>query len=134
MIIAQISDTHIALDTEDSGQRIRDFEVVIEDINRLDPQPDLIIHTGDVVHNGRADEYEVATSILSKAKAPVFAIPGNKDKRQEMRDAFIPFGFLRGDSDFLDFSIEEGQIFSPILRRKPIRSILRPDVSTYQKN
>ena len=37
MIIAQISDTHIALDTPDADQRIRDFALTVADINRLDP-------------------------------------------------------------------------------------------------
>ena len=60
MIIAQISDTHIALDTADADQRIRDFERTIADINALDPAPDVIVHTGDIVHNGRQDEYAEA--------------------------------------------------------------------------
>jgi hypothetical protein len=39
MIIAQISDTHAALDSPDADQRIRDFERTIADINALDPVP-----------------------------------------------------------------------------------------------
>src|SRR5215831_20022727 len=39
MIIAQISDTHIALDTPDADRRIRDFALTIADINGLDPPP-----------------------------------------------------------------------------------------------
>ena len=49
MIIAQITDTHIALDTPDAEQRILDFERVIGDINALHPSPDVIVHTGDIV-------------------------------------------------------------------------------------
>src|SRR5436853_6672453 len=41
MIIAQISDTHVALNTSDADQRIRDFELTIADINALDPAPDV---------------------------------------------------------------------------------------------
>ena len=37
MIIAQISDTHIALDTHDADQRIEDFERTIAALNALDP-------------------------------------------------------------------------------------------------
>jgi 3',5'-cyclic AMP phosphodiesterase CpdA len=55
MIVAQISDTHIALDTPDADQRISDFVRTIADINALDPAPDLIVHTGDIVHNGRRE-------------------------------------------------------------------------------
>ncbi len=32
MIIAQISDTHVALDSPDANERIRDFEFTIADI------------------------------------------------------------------------------------------------------
>ena len=88
MIIAQISDTHIALDTPDADQRMRDFERTIADINALDPAPDVIFHTGDIVHNGRPDEYAEAVRILAKARAPVYVIPGNKDDRANLRAAF----------------------------------------------
>jgi 3',5'-cyclic AMP phosphodiesterase CpdA len=60
MIIAQISDTHLTLDTPDADQRMRDFALTVADINALDPAPDVIVHTGDIVHNGRQDEYAQA--------------------------------------------------------------------------
>lgn len=107
MIIAQISDTHIALDTPDSSQRIRDFERTIADINALDPAPDVIFHTGDVVHNGRPDEYAQAVRILEQAKAPVYVIPGNKDDRTNLRAAFAPRGYLARGSDFISYAVED---------------------------
>ena len=107
MIIAQISDTHIALDTPDANRRIRDFEVAIADINALDPAPDVILHTGDIVHNGRQDEYAESVRILSHARAPVYVIPGNKDDRANLRAAFSPHGYLRPDFDFLQYAVED---------------------------
>ena len=98
MIIAQISDTHLALDTADADQRIRDFTRTIADINGLDPAPDVIVHTGDIVHNGRQDEYTEARAILAKARAPVYVLAGNKDDRANLRAAFSPFGYLAPDS------------------------------------
>ena len=106
MIIAQISDTHIAVDTLDAEQRIRDFECTIADIDSLNPAPDVIVHTGDIVHNGRPDEYFRAAAILAKARAPVFVIPGNKDERTNLRAAFAGDGYLAPDSDFVDYTIE----------------------------
>ena len=88
MIIAQISDTHVALNTRDADRRIRDFEVTIADINALDPAPDVIVHTGDIVHNGRQDEYAEAVAVLAKARAPVYVLAGNKDNRANLRNAF----------------------------------------------
>jgi 3',5'-cyclic AMP phosphodiesterase CpdA len=107
MIIAQISDTHIALDTLDAEQRMSDFECTIADINALHPPPAVIIHTGDVVHNGRSDEYAEAVRVLGKAQAPVYVIPGNKDDRTNLRAAFSEFGYLSRDSAFIDYSVED---------------------------
>jgi 3',5'-cyclic-AMP phosphodiesterase len=107
MIIAQISDTHIALDSADAARRMRDFESTIADINALDPAPDVIIHTGDVVHNGRSDEYAEAVRILSKARAPVYVIPGNKDDRENLRAAFSRDGYLESGTGFIDYAIED---------------------------
>ncbi len=105
MIIAQISDTHIALDTPDAERRIRDFERTIDDINALDPAPDLIIHTGDVVHNGRANEYAVAKRILDGASPPVYVMVGNKDDRGNLRNAFSSACYLAENREFISYSI-----------------------------
>ena len=107
MIIAQISDTHIALDTPDADQRIGDFERTIADINALDPAPDVIVHTGDIVHNGRQDEYAEAVRILTKARAPVCVLPGNKDDRANLRAAFVSGGYLAPNSRFIDYAVED---------------------------
>jgi 3',5'-cyclic AMP phosphodiesterase CpdA len=107
MIIAQISDTHIALDTSDADQRIRDFVLTIADINALDPAADVILHTGDIVHNGRQDEYAQAVAILAKARAPVFVLAGNKDDRANLREAFSAGGYLAPDSDFVEYAVED---------------------------
>jgi 3',5'-cyclic AMP phosphodiesterase CpdA len=107
MIIAQISDTHLALDTADADQRIHDFALAIADINALDPAPDVIVHTGDIVHNGRPDEYAEAVAILAKARAPVYVLAGNKDNRANLRKAFSAPGYLAPDSPFIDHAIED---------------------------
>jgi 3',5'-cyclic-AMP phosphodiesterase len=107
MIIAQISDTHIALDTPDADQRNWDLARSIADINALDPAPDLIVHTGDIVQNGRPDEYALAVSTLAKARAPVYVVAGNKDNRTNLREAFSPWGYLAPESDFIDYAIDD---------------------------
>jgi Icc protein len=107
MIIAQISDTHITLDTPDADQRIRDFALTVADINALDPAPDAIVHTGDIVHNGQPDEYAQAVAILAKARAPVYVLAGNKDNRANLRAAFSTRGYLAPDSGFIDYAIDD---------------------------
>jgi Icc protein len=107
MIVAQISDTHVTMDTDDADQRIRDFECAVADINALDPAPDVIVHTGDIVHNGCGDEYAEAVRILSAARAPVFVLPGNKDERTNLRAAFSDRGYLSPRSPFIDYAVED---------------------------
>ena len=107
MIIAHISDTHLALDKPDAERRMRDFALTIADINALDPPPDVIVHTGDIVHNGHADEYAQAAAFLAQARAPVYVLPGNKDDRVNLRAAFSAIGRLARGSDFIDYAVED---------------------------
>jgi 3',5'-cyclic AMP phosphodiesterase CpdA len=86
---------------------MRDFADTVADINALSPAPDAIVHTGDIVHNGRQDEYAEAVRILAQARAPVYVIPGNKDDRVNLRAAFSPRGYLKPGSDFIAYAIED---------------------------
>lgn len=106
MIIAQISDTHIALGASDADRRAADLERTLADINALDPAPDVIIHTGDVVHGGRREDYAAAASLLARARAPVYVAPGNRDDRENLRHSlsrWVPVS----DSGFLDYAVED---------------------------
>lgn len=105
MIIAQISDTHLALDTPDADRRLADFIHTVADINALDPLPDAIVHTGDVAHNGRQDEYAEAVAILAKARAPVYVLAGNKDARSNLRAAFSAGGYFPPNFNFIQYAI-----------------------------
>lgn len=106
MIIAQISDTHIALDAPNADQRISDLALAVADINALDPLPEAIVHTGDIVHNGRLEEYARAAAILATARVPVYVLAGNKDNRTNLRQAFSPLGYFAPDFDFIQYAIE----------------------------
>jgi 3',5'-cyclic-AMP phosphodiesterase len=106
MIIAQISDTHIVLDAPDAVRRISDLAQTVADINQLDPLPDAIVHTGDIAHNGRPDEYAQAVAILASARAPVYVLAGNKDNRLNLREAFSGSGYMQPDFDFVQYAID----------------------------
>jgi 3',5'-cyclic AMP phosphodiesterase CpdA len=107
MIVAQISDTHIALDTPDADRRMHDFALTVADINALDPAPDVIVHTGDIVHNGRQGEYAQAAAILANACAPVYVLAGNKDDRSKLRAAFSERGYRVPASGFVQYAIDD---------------------------
>ncbi len=96
MLIAHITDSHIELPEPEGAGRIADFERVIADINRLEKQPDLVIHTGDISHCNREAEYKKAHSLLRHLSMPFYVIPGNKDRRENIADVFeLPDGFIQ---------------------------------------
>ena len=109
--IAQISDTHLLcpLQTKEINivkQRIVNLESCVDSINTLDPQPDIVIHTGDVTHNGTVEEYKIADSILKKLKQRVFFTPGNRDNRFNLRKIFTQSFSEKFDKEFYIYSIE----------------------------
>ena len=61
MLIAQITDTHLKLPGKlaykrvDTAQMLRDC---VAELLKLDPQPDLVVHTGDLTDFGLPDEYD----------------------------------------------------------------------------
>ena len=76
--IVQISDTHIS----PHGHFVEEsFNGAINDVNKLDPQPDIVIHTGDVTDNGVLTEYELAVSKFSMLNPKLLVTPGNHDEK-----------------------------------------------------
>lgn len=106
MIIAQISDTHIAVDLPDSAARAYDLEQCVDDINALDPLPDAVIHTGDVTNGGRREEYAKAASILAALRCPFHVAAGNRDERLALRAAFPDEDYLLSDTPFVQYVVD----------------------------
>ena len=112
MLIAQISDTHLKVPGKlayrrvDTAQALRDC---VRELMTLDPQPDLIVHTGDLVDFGLPEEYEHLKSILAPLTTPLLAIPGNHDEREAMREAFAEENYLPARG-FLQFAVQRGPL------------------------
>ena len=53
----------------------------------LSPLPDLVLATGDLTDRGLREEYGLLGAILSRLPMPVLLLPGNHDRREEMRAA-----------------------------------------------
>ena len=110
MIIAQITDTHLAAaNAADPVFRARaeNLRECIADINGLDPMPDAVIHTGDMTQHGQAAEFAHARSLLAALEAPLYVIPGNRDGREGMVRAFAGDGYMMPDCAFVHYAVEE---------------------------
>ena len=106
MIIAQISDTHIDLDGPNGPVRFDNLQACVDDINRLDTLPDVVIHTGDLTQHGAPAEYEAARRILGALRCPFHVAAGNRDDRDAIRAAFPADGYLLPDTPFVQYRVE----------------------------
>lgn len=110
MIIAQIGDTHIDPIRPAAGGRIDTAGALarcIEQLNALDPQPDLVLHTGDLVERRTPEEYSRFRQVVAVLRAPFYAIPGNHDGRGAMRAAFTDAPWMPPEGEFLHYTVED---------------------------
>ncbi len=80
---AYISDSHLYV--KDKNDRFaRALMRAVEDVNRLDPQPDFVLYGGDLAQLGRAEELDTGAQILKDLKAPVRMMVGEHDWYYDM--------------------------------------------------
>ncbi len=108
MVIAQISDTHILAKSSGGNPgaaRAENLRRCIADINRQGV--DAVVHTGDSVHQGLAEEYAHLRQILDEMEAPLLLVPGNRDRRDALRAALGHLTCLPATGEFLHYAIED---------------------------
>ena len=110
MLLCQISDLHVM------AERALAYGVVdtaaclercVQRIVALDPMPDVIIATGDLVDTPDARSYGLLREILAQLPLPVYVLPGNHDERRALREAFPDHRYLARDGEFLQYVIDE---------------------------
>ena len=108
MLIAQITDTHIRPKGKLMHHMVhtaRSLRRCIERLEALDPRPDVVVATGDLVDRGKVKEYRRLRKILDRLTIPLFVIPGNHDDRDALRAAFRDHAYLPPDGP-LHYAIE----------------------------
>lgn len=105
MLIAQITDLHVrvpgrklygALDTGGYAAR------AIATLAAVQPRPDIVLVTGDLVDAGSPAEYAYLRELLAALPMPVRLIPGNHDSRPAMREVFADHAYL-GRAGFIHY-------------------------------
>src|SRR5258708_7594359 len=108
MLIAQISDMHVKAEGELLYGRIDTagfLERAAAHVMALDPRPDVVLATGDLVEGGKPEEYALLRRLLAPLAMPVYLIPGNHDGRDALRAAFLDHAYLP-QSGFLQYTLE----------------------------
>src|SRR4051794_11061432 len=76
----QISDSHIGFNKPANPDVVGTLQAAIERINNLDRAPDFLIHTGDLTHLARANEFDdLGQALMSSRQKQVFYVPGEHD-------------------------------------------------------
>jgi Icc protein len=100
--LAQISDTHVRAD--DDGAAAAQLRRALAQAQAY--RADVILLTGDLVNDERADEYALLAEAIADPPAPLYLMPGNHDDRAGIRDAFARHTYLPREGA-LSFVIDE---------------------------
>jgi len=109
MLLAQISDTHLVAAGPRRASRLAALKQALSYIATLEPRPAAVIHTGDLTHNARPEQYDLARSYLADLGVPLVAVPGNRDRRAGFLRAVPPAARPTG-SRFIQFALDLGKL------------------------
>ena len=88
-ILVQLSDLHLRAGEQGAGAARR-LERTIGQLAALQPRPTAVLISGDLVDEPSSEAYEQARRILLELGLPLYAIPGNHDDRDLLREYFGP--------------------------------------------
>jgi 3',5'-cyclic-AMP phosphodiesterase len=112
VLIAQITDMHIKPEGALAYKRVDTAGFLaraVDHILHLDPRPDVVLATGDLVDRGTAEEYQRLRHLLAPLPMPVYLIPGNHDDREAMRREFADHTYMPRDG-FIQYVVDDGPV------------------------
>ncbi len=88
----QISDTHIGFHKDANPDVVGSLRHAIADINALPQRPALVVHTGDVSHLSKPEEFGQASELLREIHVDrVHTVPGEHDALDAGLDGYLKF-------------------------------------------
>ena len=74
---AQISDSHMGFNKPANTDVVGTLKAAVDKINALKVQPEFLLHTGDISHLSKPEEFDTVDQILKGANPKsVFYVPG----------------------------------------------------------
>jgi 3',5'-cyclic AMP phosphodiesterase CpdA len=106
MKIAQISDLHMGAEGRTLGivDAASKLEKLVSHINGL--QPDLVLVSGDIAHEGSVAETTRAAALLADLTAPYYLTPGNHDTRSALQTAIPAAALPAREAGHMSYYIE----------------------------
>jgi Icc protein len=76
----QISDSHVGFHGNANGDVIATFQAAIDKINALPNRPEFVMHTGDVSHLSKAEQFDTVRQMLATIRTgAIYSVPGEHD-------------------------------------------------------
>ncbi|HWW54603.1 MAG TPA: metallophosphoesterase, partial [Acidimicrobiales bacterium] len=96
-LLAQISDLHVGTPAGGVIDTAPYVAAAVGHLNELDPQPQLVLASGDLAESGDGPSYARLAELLAPLRAPVVLLAGNHDERSALRAAFPSQPWSAGD-------------------------------------
>lgn len=111
MLICQLTDLHVR-PVGKSANRVSETNMLTERalraVVRFQPRPEVVVITGDLTDCGLEDEYANLAQMLRKhLSMPVFVIPGNHDRRGNLREVLGHLPGVRSDPHYVQYAVED---------------------------
>lgn len=86
----QISDTHIGFSKDPNPKVVDTLQAAIDKINALPQRPPFLLHTGDLTHLSKPEEFDTLAEILKSVKTDqIFFVPGEHDTFVDQGKQFL---------------------------------------------
>ncbi|HZP76491.1 MAG TPA: metallophosphoesterase [Pseudolabrys sp.] len=85
----QISDSHIGFDKPANPKTMDTLQAAIDKIKGLPVKPSFMIHTGDITHLSKEDEFDNAQKLISQSGLDVHYVPGEHDVIDDERSLYM---------------------------------------------
>lgn len=88
----QISDTHIGFNKPANPDVVGSLRHAIADINALPNAPALVVHTGDLSHLSKPEQFGQVRELLTEIRVPrVHTVPGEHDALDNGLDGYLKY-------------------------------------------
>src|SRR6202008_4381238 len=91
LTFVQISDTHIGFRKEANPDVVGSLRRAIADVNGMAQAPAFVVHTGDVSHLSKPEEFGSARDLLQEFRVRVHTVPGEHDTIDDGATGYLKF-------------------------------------------
>jgi len=104
-LFVQISDTHIGFGKEANPDVTGTLQRTIALVNGMAEQPGLILHTGDITHLSKPEEFDLAQQLLGQLRTTdLHTVPGEHDTADAaVSEYFSRFGKASNNKGYYSF-------------------------------